>query len=735
MRRAKRQGMASDSAPDAPRSQPPRWVVWALVVVLALAAITDLIFYMGFVASDDLTYSHGAIQIAQTGRLTFIHAATIRLGIVLPLALVARVSHQNWFAMTACFILGHLLVIVGTYWVGRLVHNHVTGMVAAGFMAVCPLACIFAGMIFPDHAATALILLSTGAVLTGSKSQNAAPQSGRAHWALAGAGFLFGLSLMAKEVGLIALPALLALVGLSTRKPIVRYGARSALIFLAGLAVACLFYEATFRVITGLWSPFQSRPYVEKFWPAHHTASVTYTTPADRLRRLVWFGASKGYMAAFRWALPLSLIVYPFLKRRSWFVYLTFLWLCAYMTWGTFSLSRYRPPPMQIRYFILPLPFLMIMAANTLTTAGARIWRRAGAVPWLRHACYAVVALAGIAVIVSSYRGLDTVSAGQFWSREMAGMRYALDFASNNDHRPVVLSYWLSVRAGVTLPENASYLVRSTASTSLEDVEQLLPAGGFLYLESAYEQGENRRGVKELSPLDSAIRDALAGHNPSLSVTTVAVFPEFTSRSAALRYVYGGVRDGFGLRQDTRCVFLREIGPPPRQAEMLADNASESLDLSHRDAWGPTWVSRVGDCRVRRAEDGSVVCDIVGSNITSGGQYGGISFATGPVEAVRLDVTFDTPETIGAVFMDLTSGTATRRRLRWQFTPSDQVPLPAGGQTYTFRPGRSAGPFAYAGGPISLQDCDRAHLFVRLKGVNSRAAFRVHRVLVQRPAR
>jgi hypothetical protein len=46
--------------------------VWTLLAILALAVLTDLIFYTGFFASDDLQYAGGAIQLAQYGRLSYI---------------------------------------------------------------------------------------------------------------------------------------------------------------------------------------------------------------------------------------------------------------------------------------------------------------------------------------------------------------------------------------------------------------------------------------------------------------------------------------------------------------------------------------------------------------------------------------------------------------------------------------------------------------------------------------
>ena len=716
----------------------PRWVLWVLVAVLLLALVMDLVFYTGFYASDDIQYIRGAEQLAETGRLSYITTGTIRFVLLLPLAAVIKLTHHNLYAMAASFIVFHLLLILATYWVGRLVHGGVTGLLAAGCLAVCPIAVTYSTTILPDHAVTALTLFSLGVLIAAGRRLSSEPPDKRGGYLLCGlSGVLLGLSWGAKVTSVIMLAVYAVMLVAWARRLGLRPAAASALSFAIGLAAAGMLLWGSFHLATGLYLPHQDSRFANLASTAsERIAAKTYSTPMGRMTRLASFARSDRDLGPLRWLLPIGLVVYPFLRRRSWLLYLTFFWLCVYMTWGTFSFKSYLPPPVQARYFLLALPFAIIPLAQVIVTFSQRVWSVASRAHSARILAVALAVGLALALVVASAIQTNRTAGNRYYSAEVAGVRYALDYAGQSDERPVVVSGWLSSRMRPLLAgEHYPRVIVSSTSTRPSDFRDLLSSTGFLYLDCSHEHSSSGATTPGQSPLDAEVARALAGSTAQLSVRTLGTFEQFRTRLSAFRYVFGGSGRDMDLRDDKRCVFLREIGPPQRQAEMIADSAGESLDLSHRDAWAPTWVSRVSDCRVRRAEDGSVVCDIVGSNITSGGQYGGISFTTGPVEAVRFDVTFDTPETVGAVFMDLTSGTATRRRLRWQFTPSDQVPLPAGRQTYTFRPGRSAGPFAYAGGPISLQDCDRAHLFVRLKGVNSRAAFRVHRVLVQKPAR
>jgi len=534
--------------------------LWALLAIVALAAATDLIFYVGFFSSDDLQYTRGAIQLAESGKLSYITAGTIRLGIVLPLALVARLSHQNAFAMTLFFALFHLLVVIGTYWIGRLLHGVATGLLAAGLIAVCPLAAILATMVLPDHAATALMLFATGTLLVAVKLANADPESRRPQYLLAAVGLLLGLSATSKQVAVIMVPVFLAPIVLGTRKVSARGAVRLTAAFLAGFAMATVMYLGAFRLTTGLWSPLQDRSLVAHMGGiSERVIAKGYSAPGDRFARLLSFGTDTAHLGLFSWAIVVSLLLYPLTRRRSWFLYLTVIWLCCYMTWGTFSLTHYTPPPMQIRYFVFVLPFLMIMVAHPITLAGGWVWRQSAGITALRYATLGAAALGCLLVVTSSYQKLDRLAGNLYFSPIIGGVRYALDFAALSDHRPVVLSYWLSARTGAGLPRATPYLITSEPTTSLREVASLLESDGFLYLDCEYEERERRPSPTTLSPLDAAVRKALAGRNPELSARTIGVFSQFATRSAGLQYLLGGVSDVGNLRRPGPLVCLREV--------------------------------------------------------------------------------------------------------------------------------------------------------------------------------
>jgi 4-amino-4-deoxy-L-arabinose transferase-like glycosyltransferase len=547
-------------------------VVWALLGMIVFALVTDLIFYTGYYASDDRQYLTGAWQLAESGRLSSVTLGTIRLMLVAPLALVARLTDRNLFLMTASVAVYHLLVVVGTYWVGRLVHGLATGLLAAGLIAICPLAVVFATMIVPDHEVTALSLLAAGCLLVAGRRLTGNARGVRSAGALCAlGGFLFGLACGAKITAIVLVPVFAALLLSWARLTPLRRVLRAGLWFLLGTAAAVLLLWVLFYTATGLYSPLQDSRMATLLGPAPgRTVTKPYYSFGGRWERLVGFAAPEGRVGIPALAGALALLGYPLLRRRSWGLCLTFLWVCVYMTWGTFSLSRYRPPPMQIRYFIFALPLLMVMLALELETICRWLWRRLGVTLPARRILLAAAVVGCLLAVTVSYLMLNRIAGKYYYAAEVAGARHALDFATGSGERPVVMSYWLSDRMWPLLQTKRwSGVVTSPRGTTRADMRNYL-ASGFLYLDCEREQVEDRWAATR-SPLDLAIQEALAGRDEALRVRTIGSFGQFETRFAALRRKLNGSQIPAAAGKEGRRVFVREVvGSPGRPATTVA---------------------------------------------------------------------------------------------------------------------------------------------------------------------
>ena len=193
----------------------------------------------------------------------------------------------------------------------------------------------------------------------------------------------------------------------------------------------------------------------------------------------------------------------------------------------------------------------------------------------------------------------------------------------------------------------------------------------------------------------------------------------------------GGPEPPAGMRATNVPAAARAAPPPQPQAEPLAEAEATPIDLTDPSKYAPTWVTRVKECSLSHPDDGTLVCTVLGSDSTAGGQYGGVQIKTGPAKAIRVDVTFDRPENITGAFMDLAAGDSKTDRIRWQMVPNGADDIPSGEQSLTFRVDKAAGGFEYVGGPASMEAAETAQFFIRVKP-NTETGFRIHRVLTQK---
>jgi len=170
--------------------------------------------------------------------------------------------------------------------------------------------------------------------------------------------------------------------------------------------------------------------------------------------------------------------------------------------------------------------------------------------------------------------------------------------------------------------------------------------------------------------------------------------------------------------------------PAQPQAAPIAESGASVIDITAAGAYAPTWVVRAKKCDLS-ASNGSLVCNVVGGTDTSGGQYGGVKFKVGSIKAIAVDVTFTNPENVVGAFMDLTVGTNAKQRVRWDFILPSGRHMPAGKQSFTFRPDKGSGGFVFEGGPATMDKVTHASFFIRVQA-GSTSGFQLHRMVVEK---
>lgn len=521
---------------------------------------------------DDLQYIRGARNLATSGRLAMVTLGQTRLMMTGPVAVVMRLTNYDLFAITAIFVLYHLLLVALTFWLGLMVHGPRAGLIAAGLVGICPLAVAWAATVFPDIPVTAFSMLSVALLFSAGRR---AREHGTRAWRSAPyllAGLALGLGYMVKETALVMIPFCLLLIGWNLGKLRDRRTLLAGAAFLGGMLLVLLGESAA---LSALARQPVFRPAVTAGARQQQPQEVRDKVrrqgidPVRRLRLAGRHYANDEHLGLFRWAMVGAVMVYPFLRRRSWQLWAMSLWMFLCLMYAPTRLTYYQPPSLQARYFIFAIPPAAILLAAVVDSLGARAW------PWAsrrlagRLLFVAVAAALACAVAGHSARRANRLAGRQYVTFEAAGTRQALDYALANYEEPVVLSRWLTARmAPMFYGATSRRVLLTSAETSEELAQRLLQEHGrFLYLDS---DGEKREGTRRLapdpSPLDELLREALAGGTAPLNVDTGGRFSQFRTRLDAVRYILGGSYGQGSRREPARAVYVREVTAAQPQA-------------------------------------------------------------------------------------------------------------------------------------------------------------------------
>ena len=425
------------------------------MLLLTGALILDFVFYTGFYASDDIFYIDGARGLVEAGDGPATLGA-VRLGVTVPSGLVYALSGGDVAAIGWFHVLYHLALVVLAFVIGRLLHDELTGLFAAGLAAVSPIFYLYAGAILPDNPtalwlALLLLLLELARRRAASPEQ---PMSARAafawHFAM---GLLLGFAYSCKETGLImTVPAAACVIAAAPRlrDPVwLRNG-----IFMAAGLVAFLGIEAlALRGATGEWL---LRLTMVGDAGDHLLVRMSQqgTTPLERFefaleRRLLPFAPLS------TWLLLAGSVGYLLLRRRRLSPILFFWWPLLYMTIGSTSFTAYRPSSIQTRYYaIIILPAAVMTAAAIVWLLERwRGWSRTPA--WARgRAAVAAVVIALGAVAVREVEVNVPMAGNIYRGAQVRAFTEAYEIARTEyPQYPTVLSTYLGRRMRPLLDE------------------------------------------------------------------------------------------------------------------------------------------------------------------------------------------------------------------------------------------------------------------------------------------
>lgn len=186
-------------------TEPTRARAWlALGALLVVAVVLRLVFFTGFVGSDDSDYLDAAVKLAERGQWRGQDLASSRIGFVGAIAATMRIFGSGEVATVSLPLAASLATHVLVYALGALYFGRGIALLAVALLAPYPLNVVFSTILVPE---TLLSCLMAGGLLAYEVGARSAG-SRRSLLALA-AGVLLGLAYLVKEPGALLLAALM----------------------------------------------------------------------------------------------------------------------------------------------------------------------------------------------------------------------------------------------------------------------------------------------------------------------------------------------------------------------------------------------------------------------------------------------------------------------------------------------------------------------------------------------
>jgi 4-amino-4-deoxy-L-arabinose transferase-like glycosyltransferase len=356
-------------------------VAWVLGLV-ALAMVLRLVFFTGFVGSDDSVYLEAGADLVQRGHWLGKDLASSRLGFVAATAGAIKLFGMNEFGTIAVSYVAALALLIEVFFLARLYFGDRAGVLAVALLALYPLNIVLSTILVPEILLGALM---AGAVLAYETSRRRVAPAPKVLGAV-GAGVLLGIAYLVKE------PAALLIAGLGLAWAVLAIKDRrieAAWVGVIAGFVLVMGAESLVRFATtgGAFERFrissQTIAFGQATWQEERDLAPWYLYPRSMFVSFYQVGllfyvlvAALGIALVKRMRLPLALVV----------------WLgvvLGYLAFGSVSFTRYVPLPKLPRYLEAITVPAIVLAAGVLAPYLGRV-SAARPVAWTALGAYAV---------------------------------------------------------------------------------------------------------------------------------------------------------------------------------------------------------------------------------------------------------------------------------------------------------------------------------------------------------
>jgi len=327
---------------------------WKFVIALILVTlIFRLVFLAGPVGSDDTRYMDAAWKVAYGQPAGLMDNAYVRAAWIIWLAGWTKLG-LGGTALVFTQVLVSIGLVLTLYWLGR----KLTGDPRAAFLgALCwvffPIELTYAGMVLPDEFAVLLVLLAAGLALAALRAPEQQPKP--LH--LIAAGILCGVAVSVKEPYALV-PAILGIWALWEIRPLRVALRRSVAIGVISVTTFALEYPF-FRLWTGDW---MYRHHVLRgiYGPGGKISTEEHVTSSSLLYYSRGVLLNPAICGLFGWLLLIGALYALRKVKEAKFIAIWSVAFFLFLQFGSTTISRYQPLPMQPRY-ALPIVVLLFI--------------------------------------------------------------------------------------------------------------------------------------------------------------------------------------------------------------------------------------------------------------------------------------------------------------------------------------------------------------------------------------
>ncbi len=325
-----------------------------LLMVVLFAIIVRLIFFSGIGASDSVYYTKYANDISNNNFPTEDKHLNSRIGFLIPVSFLYGAFGVNDFSSVLFPLITSILGIFLIFFLGKLLFDEKTALVAAFLLSFYPLDVIYSTKLLADLPSAFFSGLSIFLFLNAEKINI----KSKSYLLYAASGLSLGMAFMIKEMAILTSLFFIG-YGLYNRKVKIDYIA-----LVIGFLFVLLLGMGFFYFHTG--DPFFRSSVADKY-----VESALFQDSYGRLLFpkffVTWpyviFGSMQlGYFFTF---IALATLYYLSLRKKETnYLLIWFLFIVLYFYFGTASPKQYLPVPAVIRFLsYITFPSILLLAA------------------------------------------------------------------------------------------------------------------------------------------------------------------------------------------------------------------------------------------------------------------------------------------------------------------------------------------------------------------------------------